>query len=284
MSKFLSRLHDRQYPPLLMGILNITADSFSDGGEFLAPDKAIKHAKQMVSAGAAIIDIGAESTRPGAEPVSESEQINRLVPIIEALSDALGTDVELSVDARRTSVAAAALDAGATIINDVEAGHDDGMLALAAQRNIPIVLMHMQGQPQTMQDKPYYEDVVAEVKDFLIKRVQCALTNGVTEKNIIIDPGIGFGKSRLHNLLLMKHLDEFVETGFPVLLGTSRKRFMGAICQETVFKELLGATCATTVLGVQAGVRIFRIHDVRDNRQALELTLAIEAAANKKSS
>lgn len=275
MSDFLTRLHDSDSPPSLMGILNLTTDSFSDGGDFISPEIAIAHAEQMVRDGARIIDVGAESTRPGAEPVPDAEQIRRVVPVIEALRANFGADIEISIDARRAGVAQAALEAGASIINDVEAGRDDGMLELAARFDSPIVLMHMQGKPQTMQDNPHYGDVVAEVKAFLLERAAQAEAVGVAKSRIIIDPGIGFGKSRKHNLLIMRHLAAYTETGYPVLLGTSRKRFMGAICQETVFKELLGATCATTVLGAQAGVRIFRVHDVRDNRQALELALAI---------
>ena len=277
---FVRYLHDYQHPPFLMGILNITTDSFSDGGDYLAPDKAVNHAQQMVADGAKIIDIGAESTRPGAQPVADREQINRVVPVIEALKDSLGEEIVLSIDARRTAVAQAAIEAGASIINDVEAGRDDGMLALAARTGVPIVLMHMQGQPQTMQENPHYENVVEEVRDFLLERARRAQSAGVEKNKIIIDPGIGFGKSRRHNLAIMKHLADFTATGYPVLLGTSRKRFMGAICQETVFRELLGATCATTVLGVQAGVRIFRVHDVRDNRQAMEVTLAVSSESS----
>ena len=262
-----------------MGILNLTTDSFSDGGDFMSPETAIAHANMMIADGAKIIDVGAESTRPGAEPVPDEEQIRRVVPIIEALRANFGAAIDISIDARRTGVAEAAVSAGASIINDVEAGQDDGMLELAARTGTPIVLMHMQGRPQTMQDNPHYEDVVAEVKAFLLERASRAQAVGIAKNKIIIDPGIGFGKSRVHNLLIMHHLAAFTATGYPVLLGTSRKRFMGAICRETVFKELLGATCATTVLGAQAGVRIFRVHDVRDNRQALEVALAVRDAS-----
>ena len=261
--------------PLIMGILNLTADSFSDGGQFSEPDVALAHARTMVNEGANIIDIGAESTRPGAEPITEKTQIARVTPIISTLKQEFGDAVMLSIDARRTKVAEAAFNAGADIINDVEAGADHGMLALAAANDLPIVLMHMQGQPQTMQENPHYDDVVAEVKQFLLERAEAALAAGVAPKNIVIDPGIGFGKSRRHNLALIRNLRVFVETGYPVLLGASRKRFMGAICRETEFKELVGATCATTVLGAQAGVHIFRVHDVRANRQALEVVQAV---------
>ena len=261
--------------PMLMGILNLTIDSFSDGGQFFDPDAALAQAKLMVEEGAAIIDIGAESTRPGAEAVPDEIQIKRLTPIIHALKEHFADSVLLSVDARRTVVAEAAINAGAGLINDVEAGADEGMLKLAAERNVPIVLMHMQGKPQTMQNNPQYEDVVQEVKEFLLGRANEAIRQGVAKNNIILDPGIGFGKSRRHNLDLVGNLKTFVDTGYPVLLGTSRKRFMGAICRETEFKQLVGATCATTVLGAQAGVKIFRVHDVRPNRQALELSRAV---------
>ncbi|MGR8947376.1 MAG: dihydropteroate synthase [Gammaproteobacteria bacterium] len=275
MASFMQALHDPSNGPWLMGILNVTADSFSDGGDFMDTDKALLQAQNMVADGAKIIDIGAESTRPGAQPVSDAVQIARVIPVIRKLHEEFADQVYLSIDARRTAVARAAIEAGATIINDVEAGNDEGMLDLAAQTRAPIVLMHMQGKPQTMQDNPHYDDVVGEVKSFLLSRVEQALSAGVAAEQIIIDPGIGFGKTREHNLQLVRHLKDFVDTGYPVLLGTSRKRFMGSICRETVFKDLVGATCATTVLGVQAGIRIFRVHDVRENRQALEVTMAV---------
>ena len=275
MNDLVRYLADNTSAPLLMGILNLTADSFSDGGDFLDPNKAIVQAKKMIADGAKIIDVGAESTRPGAEPVSDNVQIERVVPLIKALRAELEEQVYISIDARRTAVAAAAIEAGASIINDVQAGKDEGMLSLAAKTGLPIVLMHMQGEPQTMQTNPQYQDVVKEVKQFLLNRAEEAQAAGVMKEQLIIDPGIGFGKSREHNLDLMRNLHEFVETGYPVMLGTSRKRFMGAICRETVFKELVGATCATTVFGAIAGVRIFRVHDVRENRQALEVTMAV---------
>lgn len=275
MSEHFRKMLSKDAEPLLMGILNITVDSFSDGGQFLDTREAINQAKKMYAAGAAIIDIGAESTRPGAEPVAETEQIERVVPVIKALRNEFSERILLSVDTRRTAVAKAAIAAGVDIINDVEAGADEGMLQLAADCGTPIVLMHMQGQPQTMQENPVYTDVVQEVLSFLLSRVEAAIAAGVDKNNIIIDPGIGFGKTRQHNLDLIANLAAFVETGLPVLLGASRKRFMGSICKETVFKELVGATCATTVLGAQAGVKIFRVHDVRENRQALEVTRAI---------
>ncbi len=262
--------------PIIMGILNLTPDSFSDGGIYLDPEVAVLHAREMVEEGAAIIDVGGESTRPGSERVPPQEQIRRVVDPIRAIRSAIPEDVLISIDTTRADVAAAALEAGASILNDVSAGRDDaGMFTLAAERELPLILMHMQGEPKSMQEAPCYDDVVAEVKEFLLERAEAARSAGVARERIVIDPGIGFGKTREHNMELMRHLEVFVATGYPVLLGASRKRFMGSICHETEPASLLGATCATTVLGVQAGVRIFRVHDVRPNRQAAELAFAL---------
>jgi len=257
-----------------MGILNITPDSFSDGGQFLDPDNAIAHGLQMVEEGASIIDVGGESTRPGAVTVSASAQLGRVIPVIEGLRANLPAHIHLSIDARAPEVAAQAIAAGASMINDVSGGADPEMLSLAASSRVPIVLMHMQGRPNSMQSAPHYTDVVHEICEFLSVRTEHALGAGVLSENIIVDPGIGFGKTKIHNLEIMRHLGDFVALGSAVMLGSSRKRFMGAICRETVFKDLVGATCATTVMGVLAGVKIFRVHDVRENRQAIEVALA----------
>lgn len=257
-----------------MGILNVTPDSFSDGGQYLKPEIAIARARQMVAEGASIIDIGGESNRPGALPVSTAEQIERVLPVIEGLGGTLNGDVYISIDARESEVAARALAAGANMINDISGGSNPEMLSLAAMHEVPIVLMHMQGSPQSMQTEPRYADVVTEIRDFLSARADQALAAGVLPANIIIDPGIGFGKTKIHNLEILRHLQDFVALGHFVMLGTSRKRFMGSICKETIFKDLVGATCATTAIGVRAGVRIFRVHDVRENRQAMEVALA----------
>ena len=265
---------DASSDPLIMGILNVTPDSFSNGGQFLKPDIAIAHARQMVEEGVSIIDIGAESTRPGSEPVSTVEQLKRVIPVIDGLRSTLKPDVHLSIDSRDPEVAERAVVAGANMINDISGGGNSEMLSLAAAHRIPIVLMHMQGSPQSMQNEPKYVDVVGEIGEFLITRAEQAKAAGVLTNNIIVDPGIGFGKTKIHNLEILRRLQEFVALGYPVMLGTSRKRFMGAICQETVFKELVGATCATTVIGVRAGIKIFRVHDVRENRQAMEVALA----------
>lgn len=265
--------------PLLMGILNVTPDSFSDGGENFDQDVAVQHALQMVDEGVDILDIGAESTRPGAARISADEQKQRIIPVLSQLHDVLAKHVAISIDTSLAEVASTALEKGASIINDVTAGRDDeGMFALAAEKNVPLILMHMQGTPTTMQVEPHYDDVVEEIREFLLQRAALAEASGVKKENIIIDPGIGFGKSKQHNLELIANLHRFVETDYTVLLGTSRKRFMGKICDVEQFNELVGATCATTALGVMAGVKIFRVHDVKANRQALDVTLAIQQA------
>lgn len=266
----------KQEKPLIMGILNLTPDSFSDGGSHTERGRAVRFALQMAEEGADIIDVGGESTRPTSERVSPEEQIRRVVGVIESLRRTLPDHIPISIDTTWAEVAKAAVDAGASILNDVRAGRDDeGIFQLAAEHDLPLILMHMLGTPQTMQDNPTYDDVVKDIDAFLQERCAVAQQAGVKPENIIIDPGIGFGKTQEHNLLLMKHLEHFVESGYPVLLGTSRKRFMGAICESTEPKELVGATCATTSMGVLAGVRIFRVHDVKANRQAADVTWSI---------
>jgi dihydropteroate synthase len=265
-----------------MGILNVTPDSFSDGGRYLSVADAVTQAKQMRIDGADIIDVGGESTRPGSEPVSAAQQIERVVPIIQAIRTQLGLDVLISIDTTLHEVAEAALNAGAHIINDISAGsHDEQMFHLAAARDVPIILMHRQGTPKTMQDNPCYDDVVTEVLDYLQQRSAAALQAGVKAHHIAIDPGIGFGKRKEDNLQLLAHLQPFVASGYPVLLGTSRKRFMGAICAVNSPTELVTATAVTTALGVMAGVKLFRVHDVRENRQALEVAWAIKTVNGK---
>jgi len=261
--------------PAIMGILNLTPDSFSDGGKFTTREAAIAQALRMAEEGAAIIDVGGESSRPGAGPISDDEQLARVLPVIEALRSALPTRTLLSIDTRSPVVAARALTAGAAIVNDISAGRSDGMFDVVARSGAAMVLMHMQGVPDTMQLNPTYSDVVGEIVAYLSQRAALAETYGIASTRILIDPGIGFGKTRQHNLTLLRALPRFVATGYPVLLGASRKRFMGAICRETGFTDLLGATCATTALGVAAGVKVFRVHDVRANRQAAEVAWAI---------
>ena len=261
--------------PCVMGILNITPDSFSDGGAYPSTRHALAHAIEMQAQGAALIDVGGESTRPGAERMDALTQKRRILDVIEQLHEAL-PDTLISVDTTLMEVAEAALNAGASMINDVSAGRDDEqMFDLAAERDVPICLMHMQGTPATMQDNPQYTDVVAEVSAFLIERAEAAMRAGITQQQIILDPGIGFGKCTEHNLQLIAHLDQIVALGYPVLLGTSRKRFMGEIAAQPDAAQRMPATVATTDWGVRAGARIFRVHDVWQNRQALDVSLAL---------
>jgi len=263
--------------PLIMGILNLTPDSFSDGGKYSGLNDALKQVERMLAEGVDIIDIGGESTRPGSDSVAAPEQQQRVVPVIEAIRQQLKSAILISIDTTSSAVAKAALAAGANIINDVSAGQDDeAILALAAQTYVPIILMHSQGTPKTMQNNPYYDDVVREVIDALKKRINAALKAGIKKENIALDPGIGFGKRKQDNLDLLAHLDALVALGFPVLLGTSRKRFMGTLCDVTEPSELVTATAVTTALGVMAGVRIFRVHDVKENRQAADVAWAIK--------
>lgn len=274
-----ARLRDPQSPPLLMGILNVTPDSFSDGGRYLTPASALAQAQLMVAQGASILDVGGESTRPGALSVSDDEQLRRVLPVLLDLRAKLPADIALSIDTRSVGVARAALGAGAQIINDVSGGRHGALLELAATTQACLVLMHMQGEPVSMQLAPRYEDVVGEVLSFLLAAAAAAEQRGVARARILLDPGIGFGKTREHNLRLLAALPRFADTGYALALGTSRKRFMGAICRETAFTALVGATCATTALGVAAGVRVFRVHDVQANRQAMEVAWAIGQSA-----
>ena len=262
--------------PLIMGILNVTPDSFSDGGQFNTIESAVNQGKQMIDEGADIIDIGGESTRPGSERVSVEEQIERVVHIINAINVTKPDHVEISIDTTRSRVAEAALAAGATIVNDVSGGNDEPeIIDLCASKGCPYIIMHMLGTPDIMQKQPVYEDVVLDIKQFLESRIEQCIRAGIDKKHIIIDPGIGFGKTREHNLLLLKNATVFVETGYLVLMGTSRKRFMGSICKVDAPNELIGATAATTALGVHAGVKLFRVHDVKPNRQAADVAWMI---------
>lgn len=247
---------------IIMGVLNVTPDSFSDGGCFLDTDKAVEHGWQMASDGAAIIDVGPESTRPGTEPVLPQEQIKRAVPVIEALSTALS--IPTSIDTHNPKVAEAALRAGASVINDITALTAQHIGKLAAQYQAGIILMHMQGSPQTMQVEPEYKDVVAEVLDFLISRAKHAQKIGIAKEKIFIDPGIGFGKTLEHNLELLRNIDRFVTSGYRVVIGTSRKSFIGALTGKDKPAERIFGTAATVALCAAAGVSIVRVHDVAE--------------------
>ena len=253
-----------------MGIVNVTPDSFSDGGLFLQAERAIAHGRELAEAGADILDIGGESTRPGAEAVSTEVELERVVPVVEALCDSGGPSVPISIDTSKAPVAAAALDAGAAIVNDVTALRGDPELAgLCADRGPILVLMHMLGDPRTMQDDPRYDDVVADVRAFLAERIEVATAAGVDEERIWIDPGIGFGKTVEHNLELLRRLGELAELGRPIVVGTSRKRFLGSLTGREA-TERLGGTIATNVLALAEGADVFRVHDVAEVRQALD--------------
>jgi dihydropteroate synthase len=262
--------------PLIMGILNVTPDSFSDGGKYTGINDALKQVERMLAEGVDIIDIGGESTRPGSDSVSATEQILRVIPVLTAIRQQLNSTILISIDTTSSEVAKAALEAGANIINDVSAGQEDeAILAIAAKSDVPIILMHRQGAPKTMQNNPYYDDVVSEVISALKNRTHKALKAGIKKDNIAIDPGIGFGKRKQDNLDLLANLDALVALGFTVLLGTSRKRFMGTLCDVTEPSDLVTATAVTTALGVMAGVQMFRVHDVKENRQAADVAWAI---------
>ena len=261
-----------------MGVLNVTPDSFSDGGQYHDLDRAVARARELVELGADIIDIGGESTRPGADRIAEEEQLQRVLPVVRQLQPALPAGVSISIDTTSTRVANAALEQGATLVNDISAGRDDpGMFSLVAEAGVAYVIMHMQGTPRTMQDNPRYDDVVTEIRSFLLQRAAAAEDAGVSRDNLVIDPGIGFGKSKRDNLDLITNLDSFTATGYKVLLGASRKRFMGSICNISSYNELVGATCATTAIGVFAGVHILRVHDIKENRQALDVAWALRS-------
>jgi dihydropteroate synthase len=256
----------------LMGVVNVTPDSFSDGGLYLDPEAAIAHGRELAAAGAAILDVGGESTRPGAEAVGAEEELRRVVPVIRGLSDC---GCRISVDTSKANVAEAALDAGAEIVNDVTALRGDpAMAALCAERGPTVVLMHMLGDPRTMQDDPRYDDVVAEVRAFLAQRLESATAAGIAAERIWLDPGIGFGKTREHNMELLRRLGELRDLGRPLLVGTSRKSFIGGV-DGSAADERLGGTIASSIIAAAEGAEILRVHDVAEMRQALTVATAI---------
>jgi dihydropteroate synthase len=256
----------------LMGVVNVTPDSFSDGGLYLDPEAAIAHGRELAEAGAEILDVGGESTRPGADPVGEEEELRRVVPVVRGLADA---GSQISVDTSKATVAAAALDAGAEIVNDVTALRGDPeMAALCAERGATVILMHMLGEPRTMQDDPRYEDVVADVKAFLAERLEAAVTAGIAEEKVWLDPGIGFGKTRAHNMELLRRLGELRELGRPLVVGTSRKSFIGRV-DGSPADQRLGGTIASSVIAAAEGADVLRVHDVTEMRQALAVATAI---------
>ena len=251
-----------------MGVVNVTPDSFSDGGLYIDAGAAIDHGLELEAEGAGILDIGGESTRPGAQPVDSVAELDRVLPVIEGLRER-GVAAQISIDTSKAAVAAAALDAGAALVNDVTALRGDPAMAeLVAARGVQCCLMHMLGEPRTMQDDPRYEDVVSDVKAFLEERLAFAVASGIAEERILLDPGIGFGKTAAHNLELLARLDELVAIGRPLVIGTSRKSFLGRITGRSV-DERLAATIATNVLAYERGARVFRVHDVAPVRDAL---------------
>jgi dihydropteroate synthase len=271
------RVGDRVLPTarrcLVMGVVNVTPDSFSDGGRYLDPEAAVAHGLALVAEGADLLDVGGESTRPGATDVPEAVELERVLPVVEEL--ARTAEVAVSIDTRKAAVAAAALAAGATMVNDVSAGrHDPDLLGVAADAKVPLVLMHMLGTPATMQDDPRYDDVVAEVEAFLAERCRAAEAAGVDHQALVVDPGIGFGKRDQDNYALLDQLARFTRLGHPVMVGTSRKGFIGRALDSPADQRVEG-TAATVVWAVERGARIVRVHDVAPMVRAVRMTEAM---------
>lgn len=258
--------------PLVMGVLNVTPDSFSDGGKFFATDAAIRQAERMFAAGAAIVDVGGESTRPGAGQISEDEELDRVIAVIETISD--GTDIAVSIDTSKPGVMRAAVDAGASMINDVYALRQDGAVEAASELDVAVCLMHMQGEPGTMQENPGYQDIPGDILDFLSKRITACRDAGIDDEKIVIDPGFGFGKTHEHNVRLLASLDRFQELGMPLLVGLSRKSTLGALTGKDV-EERLPAGIAAAILAVERGAHIVRTHDVDETIDALKIASAV---------
>jgi dihydropteroate synthase len=268
-------IHPTPGSPMLMGIVNVTPDSFSDGGRFLEPEAAVERALRLQEEGADLLDFGAESTRPGAAAVPASRQFERLVPVLKAFRRQ--SQLPVSIDTRSADVARACLDLGADIVNDVSAmRHDDGMTPLVSRRNCPVILMHMLGTPRTMQDDPRYGDVVRDVVAFFEERLAACEQAGIQRSRVWIDPGIGFGKTVLHNLELLRRLGEFVALGVPVLVGHSRKSFLGTISGELVPERRVSGSVAAGILAARNGASVLRVHDVAEHRQALAVWGALD--------
>lgn len=258
--------------PHVMGIVNVTPDSFSDGGKYSSTASAVEHGLQLIAEGADILDIGGESTRPGAQPVSLDDELQRVIPVIEALSAV--TSVPLSIDTYKPEVMRAAILAGADIVNDISALREDGALEIVANSSAGVCLMHMQGVPQTMQINPTYGDVVAEVKQFLSDRVDTCLVHGIVKERILLDPGFCFGKTTAHNVALIQHLDSLAELGFPLLVGLSRKSVLGKIAGGDELQRL-HAGLAASVVSAMKGAKIVRVHDVKATVDALKVVTAV---------
>lgn len=262
--------------PVVMGILNLTPDSFSDGGKFTHIDAALRQTEQMLNDGASIIDIGGESTRPGAADVSLTNELSRVIPIIKAIRQRF--DCVISIDTSKAAVMSEAIQVGADIINDVRALQEEGALEVAVASQVPVCLMHMQGAPRTMQHKPVYQDVVQEVQQFLQQRADHCIAAGVQASNIILDPGFGFGKSLNHNYLLLQQLKQFVAMGMPVLAGMSRKSMIGDLLNLPAGQRMIGSV-ACAVIAAQAGAQIIRVHDVKETVQAVKVATAVQYGA-----
>jgi dihydropteroate synthase len=272
--KIAGRVVDLSRRGMIMGVLNVTPDSFSDGGEFFSTEKAVEHGLQMAADGAQIIDVGGESARPGAEPTSVDEELRRVIPVIENLRRKI--DIFISIDTSKSEVASAALDAGASIVNDVTGGRGDKeMMTLVAKRNAGFVIMHMQGEPRTMQVDPHYADVISEVTDFFRQQYARALDCGIDPMTIALDPGIGFGKTLLHNLELLKNLERLRINDRPIVVGASRKSFLGKLIGSSTVADRLPPTVALTSLLRARGADVFRVHDVRENAVALRVSEVI---------
>jgi dihydropteroate synthase len=259
---------------LVMGIVNVTPDSFTDGGMYLTTDDAVRHGARLVDEGADVLDVGGESTRPGAEPVDVDEELRRVIPVIEGLTEMQQT-TPISIDTRKPEVARAALEAGARIVNDVTAGRDGAMLEAVADTGAGIVLMHMLGEPQTMQDDPRYDDVVAEVNEFLRERIEAAVFAGIAEERVCVDPGIGFGKNVEHNLALLRSVSALRLLGAAVMVGASRKRFIGVLTGSEDPADRLEGSLAAAVLAASLGADVVRVHDVAPTVRALRVADAI---------
>ncbi len=265
--------------PIIMGILNVTPDSFSDGGAYPSTKSAVDRALIMIEQGAKIIDIGGESTKPGSERVPPIEQKRRIIDVISQLKKVIPSNILISVDTTSSEVAQAAIDLGVEMINDVSGGTDDEkMMPLIAQNNLYYCIMHMQGSPKTMQDNPTYENVIEEIKSFLMAQAIKLTELGLEKNKIILDPGIGFGKTTNHNLEILNNLEIFSSLGFNTLLGASRKRLFSEISKENNPEDRISGTCATSALGVVAGINIFRVHDVWQNKQAIDVAFNIKKA------
>jgi dihydropteroate synthase len=254
--------------PRIMGILNVTPDSFSDGGQHTSIQHAVQHALKMVEQGATFIDIGGESTRPGAKEVALQEELDRTIPVIEAIS--ANSDCVISIDTSKAQVMTEAVNAGAGLINDVRALREPGALAAAANANVPVCLMHMLGQPRTMQSNPQYDDVLAEVSQFLLERIDACKSAGIDKSSILLDPGYGFGKSLEHNYALVKYLPDIMALGLPVLVGMSRKSMIGKLLHRNVDERLAGSIALATIVA-QMGAHIIRVHDVQETADAVNI-------------